>query len=190
MNKGTQFKRTPEGAKTERMLEVEKRIGRTLEEDYEENYLRGRLGQKRLANHWGVARNQVFGVLRGGRRNWVQMLGLPAKGGSSQAIARERTSRKCEICGATEVPLEGAHWLSARDGGSARLDNILRLCPNCHTRLDVMEHAPTIERARRVLLLRAAEAFLATTSARDEETQRAFFVLCQRIIAARQRSSS
>src|ERR1700758_3794409 len=98
MSERTQFKRTPEGAKTERMLQVEQRIGRTLEEDYAENYLGGRLGQKRLANRWGVARNQIFGVLRGGRRNWVQMLGLPAKGGSPQAVARERTSSRCEIC--------------------------------------------------------------------------------------------
>jgi hypothetical protein len=185
MSKQTQFKRIPEGSKTDRMLQVEKRIGRSLEEDYEEHYLSGHMGQKRLADRWGVARGQIFGVLRGGRRNWVQMLGLRARDGTAHAMGRQKTPAKCEICGATEVPLEAAHWLPARDGGSTRLDNILKLCPNCHTRLDLMEHPPTIQRAREVLLLRAAEAFLATTAVRDEEKQRAFLSLCQRIMTAR-----
>jgi hypothetical protein len=181
-SKRTQFKRMPDGAKTERMLQVEKKIGRTLEEDYAVHYLNGSWGQKRLANHWGVARNQIFGQLRGGRRNWVQMLGLSVKGSDLPKAARDRTSHKCEICGATEVPLEGAHWIAARSGGSTLRDNILRLCPNCHTRLDLMDHAPTMQRAREVLLLRAAEAFLATTSLRDEDVQRRFLALCKRII--------
>ena len=61
MSKRTQFKRTPDGVKTERMLEVEDHIGATLQDDYRARYLEGGWGQKRLANHWGVARNQVFG---------------------------------------------------------------------------------------------------------------------------------
>ena len=80
MSKSTHFKRTPDGVKTSRMLEVEKRINATLEDDYRAHYLDGGWGQKRLANRWGMARGQIFGVLRGGRRNWVQMLGLPIKG--------------------------------------------------------------------------------------------------------------
>ena len=51
----------------------------TLEEDYKANYLSGSLGQKRLANRWGVNRNQIFGQHRDGRRNWVQMLSLPSR---------------------------------------------------------------------------------------------------------------
>jgi hypothetical protein len=51
--KTTQFKRTPDGVKTSRMLEVQKRIGATLEDDYKAKYLDGGWGQKRLADHWG-----------------------------------------------------------------------------------------------------------------------------------------
>ncbi|SRR6266446_3846315 len=61
------------------MLKAEQKIGMTLEEDYKANYLSGSLGQKRLANRWGVNRNQIFGQHRDGRRNWVQMLSLPSR---------------------------------------------------------------------------------------------------------------
>ena len=52
-SKSTQFKRTPDGVKTKRMLEVEDEIGTTLEEDYRTQYLNGDLGQKRLATDGG-----------------------------------------------------------------------------------------------------------------------------------------
>src|SRR5947209_16385111 len=116
--KKTQFKRTPDGVKTSRMLEVEKRIGGTLEDSYRTNYLEGRWGQKRLANHWGVARGQIFSHLRGGRRNWVQMLELPTKGDASANEQPRLSSKPCEICGADDTVLEAAHWVPARDGGS------------------------------------------------------------------------
>src|SRR6516162_3232365 len=82
-SKSTQFKRTPDGEKTKRMLEVEGKIGTTLEDDYQTQYLNGDLGQKRLANRWGVTRNQIFGSHRDGRRSWIEMLGLPKKGHAS-----------------------------------------------------------------------------------------------------------
>src|SRR5260221_8488904 len=123
MSKLTQFKRTPAGVKTSRMLEVEKRIDATLEDDYKAYYLDGGWGQKRLANRWGVARGQIFGVLRGGRRNLVQMLDLPAKGNAGDKKTR-RSSKACEICGVDDTVLEGAHWIAARDGGSTRAENI------------------------------------------------------------------
>jgi hypothetical protein len=182
MSKDTQFKRTPVGTKTDRMLKVEAEIGRTLEEDYKEYYFEKGWGQKRLANRWGVARGQIFGVLRGGRRNWVQMLDLPVKGHKTANAGRRTAARVCEICAAENTVLEGAHWIASKDGGSTRADNILRLCPNCHKRLDVMEDPITIRRASEVLLLRAAEAFLQSSSERGEETQRAFLSLCARII--------
>jgi hypothetical protein len=181
MSKTTQFKRTPAGTKTDRMLQVEAQLGRTLEEDYKEYYFAKGWGQKRLANRWGVARGLIFGVLRGGRRNWVQMLDLPVKAPMAVSV-RRAVSKACEICGVQNTVLEGAHWIAARDGGSTRADNILRLCPNCHKRLDLMEDAVTVRRACEVLLLRAAEAFLQSGSDRGEEAQRAFLALCARII--------
>jgi len=60
MSRNTQFKRTPTGAKTPKMIEVEGRIGRSLEEDYTELYLNGPYGQKRLANRWGVKKTQIL----------------------------------------------------------------------------------------------------------------------------------
>ena len=82
-SKSTQFKRTPDGEKTKRMLEVEGKIRTTLEDDYQTQYINGDLGQKRLANRWGVTRNQIFGSHRDGRRSWIEMLGLPKKGHAS-----------------------------------------------------------------------------------------------------------
>jgi len=171
------------------MLEVESRIGTTLEEDYKAYYLDGRWGQKRLANRWGVARGQIFGALRGGRRNWVEMLDLPAKGNRNDAKRSDDKAKGCEICGATDVNLEGAHWIAARDGGSTRKDNILKLCPNCHTRLDQLEDAATTKRAREILLMRAAESLLNSTSAREEHFQRRFFELCACIIERKHREA-
>jgi hypothetical protein len=182
MSKRTQFKPTPDDVKTPRMLEVEKRIGASLEDDYKAYYLDGGWGQKRLANRWGVGRNQIFGALRGRRRNWVQMLGLPGKGNTSDKKPARRASTACEICGANDTVLEAAHWIAARDGGSTRAENTLKLCPNCHKRLDQLEDAMTIKRAREILLLRAAEALLQTTASRDENMQRQFLALCSSII--------
>lgn len=189
MSKQTQFKRQPEGVKTARMLEVEKRIGRTLEEDYKINHLDGRMGQKRLANHWGVARGQIFSKLRGGRRNWVQMLGLPKKGEQNTPKHPEKRSHVCEICGTTDIPLESAHWIAARDGGSGRADNILKLCPNCHARLDQLKDEITTGRAREILLLRAAELLLKSTSSRGEQMQRRFLNLCRSVIERKRREA-
>jgi fructose-1,6-bisphosphatase len=114
------------------------------------------------------------------------MLDLPTKT-EATANAPPRTAAKaCEICGVQHSVLEGAHWIAAKDGGSARMDNILRLCPNCHKRLDVMEDSMTTKRAREILLLRAASAFLQSNSGRDEQTQREFLTRCSRIIERKQ----
>lgn len=185
MSKRTQFQRTPEGKKTERMLQFENRIGRTLEEDYRKFYLEGGWGQKRLANRWGVGRNLIFGVHRGSRRNWVDMLHLQRKGTTTSSRVAEKPPKGCEICAATDVVLESAHWISARNGGSARADNILRLCPNCHKKLDLMEDVSTIRHAREILLLRAATTFMQSTSDRGEDTQRRLLALCTSIIQRR-----
>ena len=71
-----QFLKIKKGTKSSRMIEVEKLISKlvgrkiTLEQDYKNQYLNGDLGQKKLANRWGVNRGQIFGSLRGNRRNW------------------------------------------------------------------------------------------------------------------------
>ena len=181
MSKSTQFKATPAGVKTPRMLVAEKKIGATLEEDYLNNYLTGKLGQKRLASRWGVGRNLIFGGGRGKRRNWVQMLNLPLRGEKPTQVTAPRSS-SCEICGISDLPLEGAHWVPAREGGSSKSYNILKLCPNCHTLLDNVENEKIVLRSRQVLLTRAAEQLLNSTSVRDEEFQKSFVDICKSII--------
>lgn len=185
-NKSTQFQKTPDGQKTALMLRVEQRIGRTLEEDYREFYRpyeRGR-GRKALANRWRVSRQLIFGPLAPGRRSWCEMLKLPAGNGTIPKQQSHRSSIACEICAADDVALEKAHWIARCDGGSTRAENILKLCPNCHTRLDQGDPV-SVKRGREVLLLRAADTWLQSTTARDEAMQRQFLALCSSIIERR-----
>jgi hypothetical protein len=181
MSRATQFKRTPEGTKTPRMLEVEARIGRPLEDDYREFYLEGNYGQKKLANRWGVKRGLIFGTLRDGRRNWVQMLGLITKGGRSGSIGRDSKRQGCELCGTDDVPLERAHWIPANERGTTSPQNIVLLCPNCHTKLDQVGDPKAIEGIRAALLVREARKLLETKSVSPTE----FLALCRQIIGAR-----
>ena len=82
MGKRTQFQQTPLGTKTARMLEVEKRLGVSLEDDYREHVVEKGWGQRRLANRWGVKRQTIFDTsVRGRKRSWVQMLGYPSRRG-------------------------------------------------------------------------------------------------------------
>jgi hypothetical protein len=70
------FQRTPEGQKTLKMLEVERRLGRTLEEDFHEYHLEKDWGQKRIAKRWGVLPNTAFvSRARNGFRCWAEILG-------------------------------------------------------------------------------------------------------------------
>jgi len=84
---------TPPGKKTPKMLEVEKKIGCSLEEDFNEYYIKKKWGQKRLAKKWRVGRNLIFGKnLRGGRRSWSQMLDFHVRRlGNEKAIFDNRT---------------------------------------------------------------------------------------------------
>jgi len=183
MSKATRFQATPDGVKTPRMLQVEKKIGASLEEDYLNNYINGSLGQKRLASRWGVGRNLIFGSLRGKRRNWVQMLKLPKKSSDAdENTTSSSTNEGCELCKIEGIPLEGAHWVAARDGGSTKSFNIIKLCPNCHTLLDHSEDQSITSRVREVLLTRAAEQLLNSTSSREIEFQKRFLALCKGII--------
>lgn len=180
MNMNSRFKRTPVGEKTPRMKEVEKRLGRTLEEDYREMYLNGPFGQKRLATRWGVKKGQIFDhSMRGGRRCWVQMLQLPVKRRKTAPASKRRPA--CELCGTDDVPLERAHWVAAKDGGGSKRDNILMLCPNCHTKLDHVGDANTVEAARGVILLRVAKE----AANNEGTTAQQFLQLCRNVINGR-----
>jgi hypothetical protein len=148
------FKATPEGVKTPRMLEVERALGRTLEEDFEEYHIKKGWGQKRLANRWGVKRELIFSTgMRGGRRSWVMMLNLKVRRRCDSVASTSAAKMACELCLAPEVSLDRAHWVSNQQGGSAASSNILNLCPNCHRKLD-RDDLATVSKCREILLFR------------------------------------
>jgi len=174
------FQRTPPGQKTARMLQLEAKLGRTLEEDYREFYIEKQWGQTRLASRWGMPRNTIFhSSKRNGSRCWVEMLNLPIRGGEDQAPAAPQPQPACEACHNDTVPLERAHWLEATNGGSRWKDNTLLLCPNCHTNLDRGDPVLT-EKLRAILLHRAA-----STALKNGHTAEQLLTTCRRIINAR-----
>jgi hypothetical protein len=155
------------GEKPPKMLRMEKLLGIKFERDYKELYLTGKLGQKRFANRWYVGnRSLIFSrSMRGGRRSWAEMLGLPLLN-SPASVPEDTRKLACEICGETEVPLDNAHWVENKDGGSTKSYNILKLCPNCHRKLDRGDSGTT-ELARAALLLRVSRKIL---NNRDADT--------------------
>ena len=74
-------------------------------------------------------------------------------------ITKSRANGKCELCNKPApfndkkgYPYLEAHhikWLS--DGGEDSTDNTVALCPNCHTKLHVLESKEDVEK---LLLLR------------------------------------
>ncbi len=176
------FARTPVGQKTDRMREVEAQLGRSLEDDYREFYLEKKLGQTRLAHRWGVRRNLIFHPNPRSRgRSWVQILGLPRREPDGTPGEVKSSRRVCESCGDGSVSLERAHWVEACNGGSTSHDNIVLLCPNCHTKLDREKNPALAEKVRAILLWRAAQTILSRKGCAPDE----FLLVCTRIIHAR-----
>lgn len=173
------FTLTPAGVKTEKMLSVEKKLGRTLEEDFQEYYVGKGWGQKRLANRWGVARGLIFSSYPARKRCWVKMLNLNVRRDESKT-EKISLGPKCEICQTSGLTLDNAHWVDASFGGSSKSHNILKICPNCHRFLD-QGNKSTIERARKLLLLREAKKLIENT--KDEKVlQNKLLLLCKAII--------
>jgi hypothetical protein len=168
------------------MLEVEARLGTTLEEDFHTYYIEKGWGQKKLSKRWGVSRATIFGQGQFiGRRAWVQLLNLPTRQGTPDSDAPLKPLPACEVCGLSGVPLEGAHWIPGAEGGDRTSDNIIKLCPNCHTKLDLSEDATVIAHARAVLLARVARRFVEGKSRSRRDAQLEFVEICRSIIEAR-----
>jgi len=185
--KATQFRPHAVGVKTPRMLEVEARLGRTLEEDFQEYYVDKNWGQKRLSRRWQVTRAAIFG--RGETTDlkcWVQVLQLPVRRAAPHAqAASPNASSACEICGVSGVPLEGAHWIAASQGGESTSSNILKLCPNCHTQLDLSQDSTVTSAARAVLLTRVARRFAESSESLSRDRQLQFVEICRSILDRR-----
>ena len=187
MKRASIFQRTPEGQKTPKMLDVERSLGRTLEEDFREYYVGKGWGQIRLSKRWGVQRNTVFtSSPRDGFRCWAEILNLPLRGTDEQVSVNSTGSERaltCEVCQEFETHLDRAHWISSEEGGGTQSFNILRLCPNCHRKLD-RDDPVTTERAREILLLREAKRII--EAGRDPATKQKDLVrVCRAIITRR-----
>jgi hypothetical protein len=131
------FKATPKGKKTKKMLEVEKQLGHTLEEDFKLYYIERGQGQKRIAQRWGVQRQLIFGHGPASkRRSWLEHLGLPKR--ISEPVQDNLTfpDKSCAICHDSHFPTVGAHWVARGKGGSRKRHNIVKLCRNHHDLLD------------------------------------------------------
>lgn len=169
------------------MLKVERKLGRTLEEDFEEFHIGKGWGQKRLANRWGVKRATIFNkALRGNRRCWAEMLALDVRrtADEQREECEQREERQsCELCGVTGVALDGAHWVADAAGGSSASYNILKLCPNCHRKLD-RDDIEVVGACREVLLFREAKKLIET--GKDIPAKRRRLVELARAILHRQ----
>ena len=162
MPKG-QFQPNPPGQKTSKMQDVERKLGRSLEDDFDEHYVKQQWGQKRMADRWGVKRSLIFGNLPGGRRSWAKMLGLPVRKENTDVAAPEKANqagRSCSMCLTSDVSLDSAHWIPREEKGPSTWWNLISLCPNCHRRLDSRDDR-TIAAVRVLLMSRAAQRFAA-----------------------------
>jgi 5-methylcytosine-specific restriction endonuclease McrA len=168
------------------MLEIEKRLGRTLEEDYQEHYIKDEWGQKKIANRWRVPKGLIFfGNRRTNTPPWTERLGLPVRK-QKQAVAPAVASQNrtgCEICGADRVIAQRAHWIAHKDGGSTQRFNIIRLCPNHHQLLDGGD-PETTELARQILLSREAKRII-EAGTDSPEKQKELVRVSQAIITRR-----
>jgi hypothetical protein len=146
------------------MLEIEKRLGRTLEEDYREHYIKEEWGQTKIANRWQVPKGLIFfGNRPTNTPPWTERLGLPVrkqKETVASAVGPKNRTR-CEICGADKVIAERADWIANKDGGSKQRFNIIRLCPNHHQLLDGGD-PETTEFSKQILLFREAKRIIET----------------------------
>ncbi|MGE5352282.1 MAG: hypothetical protein ACM3S2_08635 [Ignavibacteriales bacterium] len=163
-----QFNAIPLNQKTPRMLEIEKRLGRSLEEDFNEYYVKRGWGQKRIAQRWGVQRQLIFGHgYRSKRRSWIERLGLTLRVISNLANEKpDAPDRSCAICRDPKLPTENAHWIAHSKGGSRERYNIIRLCPNHHTLLDSGD-AETEHKVKEILLIKELCKILHTVDERD-----------------------
>src|SRR5205823_7764629 len=118
------------------MLEIEKRIGCTLEEDYREHYTKKGWGQTRIAHRWRVPKVLIFfGNRRSNTPPWTERLGLEVRKQTVvPAVAPQKKGTGCEICGADNVIAQRAHWIANQDGGRKKdltLSGSARITINC-----------------------------------------------------------
>lgn len=161
------FLATPKGQKTQKMISMEKELGVSFEEDYKNQYLSGKLGQKRFSARWSCSRSLIFSSnLRRGRRSWIQMLELPKKNSELIMGNKGKLKLKCEACGEETISLDGAHWVEKAKRGLDGSSNIAKICPNCHRKLD-RNDLKTIEAVRSALMYRVVNGIILKGGSKD-----------------------
>ena len=144
------------GEKPPKMLAMEKELGIRFEDDYEDRYLGGEIGQTVFARRWQVSKNRIFDQNpNAARRSWSTMLGL-MKRNAEHATSDSQKRNPCEGCGMHDIPLERAHWIERKYNGRNESWNIAKLCPNCHSLLDRGDPSIT-EIVRRALFARVVK---------------------------------
>lgn len=179
------FKPTPKGQKTIRMKQVEKILGKKLEDDFYDKHIIKKWGQKKIANSWGVSRNLIFSMShRGGRRSWVEMLGLKVRRyneGRDKPTTIAKRNIGCEVCG--KKPIERAHWIPNSMRGSSKSNNIVLLCPNHHTLLDQGDKKIS-NKVRVILLYRETKKVILSNKNLQEKAEE-LYKICDQIINTR-----
>lgn len=176
------FLPVPPGGKPGKMLKMEQKLGVKFQDDYRQYYLSGQMSQRQFARRWDVQRSRIWGRSKTSPKNWIEMLGLPRLG----QIAPPQSSRpvdKCEVCGASDVSLDEAHWVENAAGGTPHRDNLLDLCPNCHQKLD-RGNRETTEKARGALLGREVRKLVQNENDPLQFQQR-LLELCRKVLGAR-----
>lgn len=169
--------------KTDKIREQEKRLGVEFEDDYETTYIVGKMSNNKFAQRWNTSRGLIFGPLTEGRQCWVDKFNLPRRNQQTTEEQQDDSpklerKKQCEVCHIDDVDLEKAHWIANCDGGDRKSNNILRLCPNCHTKLDQQRDPKTTRRAERALLYRAVTELLES----DDADPRSLQQLCHQIL--------
>jgi len=158
-DKDQKFSPQPKGVKTSIMLSAEKRIGHTLEKDWNEYYFKRKYSLRKMAQRWGIRRTTLSGFKN--RQGWIKILGLGKRKGDNQIRIKRglrlKPIKRCELCGIKRKKLVDAHFIQEKDGGPKCFFNILKLCQNCHADLDEGDNK-TITKARKVLFLKANKA--------------------------------
>lgn len=162
-NKNTgKFQAVPFNEKTPDMLKMEKKLGVTFEDDYMKTYFNNpERSQRQFAKRWETNRGVIWtgnkaNKSRSKTPSWVERCNLPYL--NEKVIedeAKDNMTIKCEICQIDDVTIEDAHWIPRAQKGSDKFFNIIKLCPNCHKKLDNKKDPVIIEKCRTILFSRS-----------------------------------
>jgi hypothetical protein len=157
-----QFKAVPKDQKTPDMLKMEIELGVNFEDDYMETYINNPdRSQRKFAQRWGASRRTIWSGNKANKSrsqtpSWVDRCKLPYYNEKAEKITSKKIKVTCcEICGEDKATIDNAHWIPRVAGnGHDKHFNIIKLCKNCHSKLDYIKNPIIIEKCRVVLFSR------------------------------------